>query len=127
MQDVGQRFSAATPLAPVGQFLRYLKGKSRSIVPLIVAFTAFCVGLFIYMYTQFGVPFGRLTYVILFPALFAALVLFLHYGKFIENRVFKRRIDAKKLRVGDVPIGSKWKVLDENEVRALKLVTGKPS
>jgi hypothetical protein len=108
-----------------GQFFRYLKGNARSIVPLIVAFAAFCAGLFLYMYTQFGAPFGQLTYVILFPVLFAVLVLFLHYGKFIENKVFKRRIDAKKLRAGDVPIGSKWKVLTEKEVRALKRKGGK--
>jgi hypothetical protein len=107
------------------QFIHYLKGNSRSVVSLIVIFSGFCVGLFFYMNLHFGVPMGQLTYVILFPGLFAALLLFLHYGKFIENKLFKKRIDAKKLRAGDVPVGSKWRVLTEKEVKALKRKGGK--
>jgi len=107
------------------QYFRYLKGNAKSIVSLIAIFSAFSIGLFLYMFFQLSIPFDKLLYVILFPFLFAGLLLFLHYGKFIESRIFRRRVDASKLRPGDVPIGSKWKVLSEKEVRALKKKGGK--
>jgi hypothetical protein len=48
------------------------------------------------------------------------VVLFSHYGKYIEKNLFKRRIPVGKLRAGDVPVGGKWRVLKPAEVRALK-------
>lgn len=58
--------------------------------------------------------------VIGFPLLVLSLLLFLRYGRFIEHTVFKRRVPASKLRPGDVPVGARWKVLTEAEVKRLR-------
>jgi len=108
-----------------GQFLAYLKGNSRSITVSVVAIFAVCAGLVLYLLTQMGLPLEQVYVFFLFPVLFAGLLVFLYYGKFIENRLFRKRIDAKDLRPGDVPVGSKWKVLSENEVLKLKKKGGK--
>ena len=102
------------------EFATYLKGNSRGIAAIILVFAAFTVGAFVYMLVSYGIPWVQIFYVAAFPIVFAALVLFLHYGKFIEKEMFKKRIRVKDLVAGDVPVGNKWKVLSEKEVRALK-------
>jgi len=107
------------------QFFSYLKGNSKSLVTIIAFFFVFCIAVFLYMHLQFGIPMTQLSYVIAFPVVFTGLLLFLQYGRFIENKVFRKRVDVKKLRVGDVPLGNKWKVLSEKELKALKKKGGK--
>ena len=36
------------------------------------------------------------------------------------HTVFKRKIDASRVRIGDVPIGYRWKGLTEKEVQKIK-------
>jgi len=56
----------------------------------------------------------------MFPPLLVAILIFVHYGRFIEKNLFKRKIKVKDLRVGDVPVGDKWRVLTHKEVKELK-------
>lgn len=108
-----------------GQFIHYLKGNARSIVISIAAITAVCLALVAYLLVQIGVPFSQLIMFMLLPVVFTALLMFLHFGKFIEGRLFRRQIKARDLTPGDVPISGKWKVLTEKEVRALRRKGGK--
>ena len=39
--------------------------------------------------------------------------------------IFRRRVDVKDLREGDVPVGEKWRVLGKKEIKALKARGGK--
>jgi Flp pilus assembly protein protease CpaA len=107
------------------QFMHYLKGNARSIVLSIAAITAVCMALVAYLLILLGVPPGQLVMFMLLPVVFTALLMFLHFGKFIEGKLFKRQIAAKDLTPGDVPISGKWKVLTEKEVRMLKRKGGK--
>ena len=106
-------------------FAKFLKGSSAKIVSFVAAFCAMCAGLVLYSHFQLGIPLQRLTYAALFPVLFACLLIFVYYGKFIEGRLFRKRVDARKLRPGDVPADRVWKVLSEKDVAALRKKGGR--
>jgi hypothetical protein len=73
-----------------------------------------------YLNASLGIPLSSMYNLLSLPALFAAVLIFIRYGRFVEQNLFRKRIPARKLRVGDVLIGEKWKGLTEGEVRRLK-------
>ncbi len=112
-QDVSRKFS------------HELKKDSKGIASLMTAFCTVYAVFIIYIYLAYSVLVFTLLQTVLFPVVLLAIIIFVRYGRFIEGVTFKKRIDVKDLRIGDVPIGGKWRVLTEKEVRALKEKGGK--
>jgi len=102
------------------RFKKHLKSKSKTIVSAVIVFILLCAVISIYISMSFGIPAGKLAFIAVFPPLFAGLLVFVHYGKFIEGNLFRKRIKASDLRPGDVPVGRKWRVLSDEDVRRLK-------
>ncbi len=92
---------------------------------MTITFCTAYVIFIIYIYLAYSVLVFPLLQTFLFPAALLAIIIFVHYGRFIEGTAFRKRIDVKDLKVGDVPMGGKWRVLTEKEVRTLKRRGGK--
>lgn len=101
-------------------FMKELKEGGRDLARVIVVFTVACVLLMGYMTWQFGIPVWNLLYVLVFPVLLFSVLVFTRYGRFVEENLFKRKVPASRLRVGDVLVEDKWRGLTEKEVRRLK-------
>jgi len=107
-------------------FFTNLRGDLKSIVLIVMVFAVLSVGLGIALSFTYIVPPALFTYLLFFPIFLAAILLFARYGRFIEKSpLFKRQIDAKKVRVGDVPVGKRWRSLSEAEVRRIRARGGK--
>jgi Flp pilus assembly protein protease CpaA len=102
------------------KFWKGLRKDSRSVLPMIAGFAALCVGMVSYLNFYLGVPLSSMYNLLSLPVVFAAVIVFIRYGRFVEQNLFKKKIPARKLRVGDVLIGEKWKGLTESDVRRLK-------
>jgi len=96
----------------------FLKGFRKDLLRVILITIIFSVALVFVVWSIPTSPVWQLFY--LFPPLLFLLLVFFHYGKFIEGKVFKRRISVKNLREGDVPVGKKWRVITKKEIAALK-------
>lgn len=102
------------------KFFGELKGNARSIVAMIVVFSVLCAGMFAYFYYIYMVPVHVLSYILFLPPLFIGLVFFMHYGRFVEKNLFKKKIPVEKLSEGDVLVSDKWRGLTEKEIKHLK-------
>ncbi|MBI4173977.1 MAG: prepilin peptidase [Candidatus Aenigmarchaeota archaeon] len=99
-----------------GQFARKAKGEVRIAVLAFAGFSLLAFAAF-----HFGLlPAGMGLYLLAIPLLPAGLVLFIAYARFIEKSVFRKKVHVRKLRLGDVPAGSKWKVMTAQELAALR-------
>jgi len=101
-------------------FIRAFKPKLKNAVILIGGTTAAYFIFLIAMFLHFGLVPPSPFLVASFPLMIAFVVVFSHYGKYIEKNLFKRRIPVSKLRVGDVPVGGQWRVLSHKEISVLK-------
>ena len=102
------------------KFKKELKGDAKAIVTPIIVFAGAAVGALIYLNALTLVPLELAALIASLPVVFAALILFMRYGRFVENNLFRRKIPVSKLKVGDVPVGERWRVLTRKEVTALK-------
>ena len=102
------------------KFFKDLKKDAGRIASIVVIFTVAVVILLYHVSTVYNPPLSFFTNALLFPVLLVALLVFVHYGRFIENNLFRKKIDVKDLKIGDVPVKEKWRVLTEKEVNALK-------
>ena len=103
-----------------GKFVKHLRKGSHKLGLSIAIFSAICAGIFFFMHLTYLIPVSDLVFIAAFPLLFTCLIIFMQYGKFIEGNLFKKRINVKDLRPGDVPANMKWKVLTSKEINALK-------
>lgn len=106
-------------------FFRTLRGELKGMLMVIVIFSALCAGLGLFVVFTYNIPSTFFLYLVMFPILLVAIMLFARYGKFVEKELFKRQIDAKKIREGDVPIDGRWRSLSEAEVRSIRARGGK--
>jgi Flp pilus assembly protein protease CpaA len=102
------------------KFLTELGQAKGEIGKVVGVFTLGSIGLIGYVAIQFGVPFLNLIYLLLFPPLLLSVLVFARYGRFVEENLFKKKVPANKLRVGDVLIEDRWRGLTEKEVDKLK-------
>ncbi|MCJ7816882.1 MAG: hypothetical protein MUP55_03405 [Candidatus Aenigmarchaeota archaeon] len=102
------------------KFKKELKKDSRNIILLIAGFSALCLAMVFYLNISLGIPISNMYNLLSLPILFAAVIIFIRYGRFVEQNLFRKRIPAKNLRVGDVLIGEKWKGLTEKEIEKLR-------
>lgn len=106
-------------------FKKELKGDIKGIVSVVVVFSAACLAALVGVNSILGVPFQNMSQVAMFPVFLLAVILFVQYGKYIEDKVFKRKIPAGRLREGDVPIDSKWRTLTKKELARIRKRGGK--
>lgn len=97
-----------------GRFLKEFRGQIPAVAGVTAAFTLALAGLAAAFRSDAFLAVG------VFPLLVFALLAFFHYGKFIEQFVFRRKVLARDLREGDVPVGEKWKVLTKAEIARLR-------
>jgi prepilin signal peptidase PulO-like enzyme (type II secretory pathway) len=107
------------------KFWKELRKDSRNILLMIAGFAALCIAMVSYLNISLGIPLSGMYNLLSLPVIFAAVIVFIRYGRFVEHNLFKKRIPAGKLRVGDVLIGEKWKGLSESEIRKLRRKGGK--
>lgn len=100
----------------VRSFRKECKGAMMLAAGVSAAYIAFITAM---IFSLRSAP-PSLAFAAAFPALIFFVVIFTHYGRYIEKNLFKRRIPVGMLRTGDVPIGGKWRVLNRNEVASLK-------
>jgi hypothetical protein len=98
------------------KFFRSFRKDAGRVLATTAGFTLAVVGIFYY----FGLSLQRFLFIFLFPPLLFLLLVFLHYGRFVEKTIFRKRVDVKDLKVGDVPVGEKWRVLSRKEIRSLR-------
>jgi len=106
-------------------FFTTLKGELRGMLIIVAVFTLLCGGFGLAMASAFPLSPAFAIYIIMFPVLLVAILLFAKYGRFVEAHLFKRHIDAKRVRVGDVPIGNRWRSLSKAEVQRIRARGGK--
>jgi len=103
-------------------FFHQLRGEMRSIAGATLAFSAAVFALTAYALTQpsIAMDMALLLPIAASPFLLLAVLVFVKYGRFIETKIFRKRIHVSKLRVGDVPVNNRWRVLTKTELRTLK-------
>lgn len=103
-----------------GRFLHHIKGSVRSIAAVVLFFSAALAAVILYLSLNLNIGLFSLYPLLLFPPLLAGVIIFVHYGRFIEDHVFRKRIPVSRLRPGDVPADGKWRVLTKKELAELK-------
>jgi hypothetical protein len=102
------------------KFLHHLKGGVRNILIVVVFFSAAVAALMLHLHFSLNIGLFKLYPLLFFPPLLAGVMVFVHYGRFIETELFRRRVPASKLSPGDVPLDRKWRVLSRKELGELK-------
>lgn len=107
------------------KFIGEIRGDLRRVVFMTIGFAVACAAIILFVTSYFAIPVGIFLPVILSPLLLFSVYMFMKYGRFVEANLFKRKIPAAKIRVGDVMFEGKWRGLTEKEVKAI-MKKGKP-
>ncbi|HJW96653.1 MAG TPA: HMG-box domain-containing protein [archaeon] len=102
------------------KFWKELRSDSRNVLLLMIFFAAACLAMILYLGIYLEIPLSRMYNMLSLPFLFAAVIIFIRYGRFVEQNLFRKKVLAKNLRVGDVLIGEKWKGLTQEEIKKLR-------
>jgi len=97
-------------------FKSELKKNSKGLYAGISVFIAAYVAL-IFLFSGLG---GIPTNFLMFPFLLILLGIFIIYAQVIETKFFRKKIPATKLKLGDVPLSERWRVLKPKEIEKLK-------
>ena len=101
-------------------YLSYLKGQSKMFVFLIAVFFAFSWGSAFYLYSLSPVSLEPTISMLLFPFFLTLILLFTFYAKVIEEHIFRKRINTKDLKVGDVILEGRWRGLRKEEIAEIR-------
>ena len=102
------------------KFWKELRSDSRNVLLLMIFFAAACLAMILYLGIYLEIPLSRMYNMLSLPFLFAAVIIFIRYGRFVEQNLFRKKVLVKNLRVGDVLIGEKWKGLTQEEIKKLR-------
>lgn len=102
-------------------FFKKINGESRRLLPFSVGFPLAYFAFMFYINSIGGITPRSLLFHISFPFLMVFIAFFMSYSEVIEKIVFRKRINIKDLKVGDVVIGSRWRGLTENQIKKLKI------
>lgn len=105
-----------------GKFYRELKAQGSGLVTISLGFSVVVFALLAVLLRSpsFQIESNILWPIMVSPLMLLSMLVFVRYGKFIENHVFRRRIPVSELRVGDVPVNQRWKVMTKDELKELK-------
>jgi Flp pilus assembly protein protease CpaA len=105
------------------KFFERLKKNQKIIAVLIIIFFSFSWVLAAYLYYLH--LYSGFIQLVLFPFFLTFILLFSYYGRCIEENVFRKQVDVKELKVGDVLAEDRWKGLTEEEIKKLQRKKGK--
>jgi len=101
-------------------FLRSMREGRRATALVVLGLLAVSASLYAPIWFEFQLPAASLAQVVLLPLLGLLLMSFFHYARAVEGHLFKRKVPAGKVRVGDVLIADKWRGLTAKEVDRLR-------
>ncbi|MBN2331105.1 MAG: prepilin peptidase [Candidatus Aenigmarchaeota archaeon] len=101
-------------------FMKNLRGSVRSIAFVFFGLMAVAVSFTVYLGRLLSVSFSSFFNILAMPFLAVLILLFFHYARAVEGDLFKRKIKASRLRVGDVLVSDRWRGLTEKEVKDLR-------
>jgi hypothetical protein len=102
------------------KFLKELRDARMEIARLVGIFTLACIALIAVISWQYSIPLAGLIYIMGFPLLLLSVIVFTRYGRFVESNLFRKKISAREIRVGDVLIEDRWRGLTEQEARKIR-------
>ncbi|MBN2101252.1 MAG: hypothetical protein JW716_00075 [Candidatus Aenigmarchaeota archaeon] len=105
------------------EFVNILRKNKLKIELMIASFFLLFAALSSYMYFFRGMQ-PSLS-MIMFPFFISFMIIFFHYGKAVEKEAFKKQIDVKDLREGDVIMDGKWVGVTEEDIGKLQKKGGK--
>jgi prepilin signal peptidase PulO-like enzyme (type II secretory pathway) len=105
-----------------GEFADHLKSEGKRFAFLITLFFALSWISALYFHMILSTPLTFLTSVFLFPFLLTFVLLFAHYAKLVEDKLFKKKVNVNDLKVGDVISEGRWKGLTKSEIEKIKKV-----
>ncbi len=101
-------------------FATHLRGQAKMVFFAFIFFSGLSA-ISIYYLSTFIPYAANIPYLLLpVPFLATAMLVFVIYGQYIEKNVFRKRIPSKDLRIGDVPVDGKWKVMTKGELARLR-------
>jgi Flp pilus assembly protein protease CpaA len=109
----------------LSKFSREFSGEARTIGLMVLGFSVACFAIVLGMSWYIGAPLQAFSHLLLLPGLMLGILVFLKYGQFIERNLFRKQVPASKLKVGDVPAGDRFRVLDKKEIARLRKKGGK--
>ncbi len=105
------------------EFVNILRKNKLKIELMIVSFFLLFAALSSYMYFLRGIH--PTLSMLVFPFFISFMIIFFHYGKAVEKEAFKKQIDVKDLREGDVIMDGKWVGVTEEDIGKLQKKGGK--
>jgi hypothetical protein len=101
-------------------FVKNLRGNVLSFA--FVFFGLFVVSLSFSLYLGWllSMPLWSFSGILMTPFLAVLILLFFHYARAVEGDLFKRKVKARQLRIGDVLVKDRWRGLTEKEVNRLR-------
>ncbi|MBU0898553.1 MAG: hypothetical protein KKB03_04610 [Nanoarchaeota archaeon] len=104
----------------IKKFSKELRSKTKTILIPFIILLIFSISMSYHAVINLSVTLQNVIPMLLFPVLFLFLSIFFHYGRFVEKTLFKKTIDTKNLRLGDVPANERWKGLTEEGIKQFK-------
>jgi len=101
-------------------FIKNLRGNVRRIGSVFFALLTVSLLFTIYFGQLLSIPVYDFSGILSIPILAVLILLFFQYAKAVESDLFKKKIQAKELKVGDVLIADRWRGLTEKEVERMK-------
>lgn len=98
------------------KFVKEIRDARMDLAKIVGGFTAAILVLMAFVVVQLGMPLWSSAYMLVFPPLLLSVMVFTRYGRFVEANLFRRKVLASKVRVGDVLMDDKWRGLTEEEV-----------
>jgi hypothetical protein len=101
-------------------FTKNVRARAPVVIASFVVVLAASLYTAFYLSMNFGVPMYDFPGILSMPFLAIVMLLFLQYAKAVESDLFRKKVKAKDLRIGDVLISDKWRGITEEEVEKLR-------
>jgi Flp pilus assembly protein protease CpaA len=100
------------------KYLEYLCKEKYKFTGVVIFFFGFswCFAALMY-FMAFSV--ANIMQMVALPFLLTFILLFSYYAKIVEKNLFKRRVKASELKVGDVVFDGRWKGLSKKEIKEI--------
>ncbi|NOX71297.1 MAG: hypothetical protein GXO64_01175 [Candidatus Micrarchaeota archaeon] len=105
------------------EFMKIMKEKRTYILSMIVALFAFFTASNFFLIHYSGIR--PSVPMLILPFFLSAMIIFFNYAKAIEKKAFRKRIDVKELKEGDVVMDGKWVGVTAEDIKKLQKKGGK--
>ncbi len=101
-------------------FRKNIKTNARSVTFVFVVLLAISLSMSLYLGQTLSVPMSQFAGILAVPFIGLLILIFFQYARAVEGDLFKKKVKAKDLRVGDVLISDRWRGVTEDEIKALR-------